>query len=80
MASCMFSFAIYMFAKRREIVSFTTQQVMPVAQEGMEKMAPTVGKVGASVAKEMAPMYGEIAKEISKGIKEGQKEAEDNKE
>ena len=56
--------AVTMFiAHRREIASFTTQQVMPVAQEGIEKMAPTVG--GA-------------AKEIAKGIKEGINEA-DNK-
>lgn len=41
---------------------------MPVAQEGIEKMAPTIGKVEA-----------EVAKGISKGIKEGQKEAEDSK-
>ena len=80
MASFIFSFAIYMFAKRREMVSFITQQVMLVVQEGMEKKATTIDKVGASVVKEMAPVYGEIAKEISRAIKEGQKEAEDNKE
>lgn len=69
--SCMIAGAIYMFAKRREMLAFTAQQVMPVAQEGIEKMAPTVGKAGASIAKEMAPAFGGIAKEISKGIKEG---------
>ena len=68
--------SIYIFAKRREILSFQAQQVMPVAQEGIEKMAPTVGKAGASIAKEMAPVYGDIAKEISKGIKQGKEEAE----
>ena len=52
-------------AKRREIIAFQTQQVMPVAQEGMEKMAPTMGNV---------------AKEISKGIKEGLKEDSENEE
>lgn len=70
-SSCMISFAIYMFAKRREMLAFTTQQVMPVAQEGIEKFAPTIGKAGASVAKEMAPALGDVAKEISKGIKDG---------
>ncbi len=60
-ASCMIAGSIYVFAKRREILSFTTQQVMPVAQEGMEKMAPTVGNV---------------AKEITKGIKDGLKDDE----
>ena len=50
---------------------------MPVAQEGIEKMAPTIGKAGASIAKEMAPVYGEAAKEIAKGIKEGLKELDE---
>ena len=72
-ASCMFAGSIYMTTKQREILAFHAQQVMPVAQEGMEKMAPTIGKTGASIAKDMAPAYGEIAKEISKGIKEGLK-------
>ena len=72
-ASCMFAGSIYMTTKQREILAFHTQQVMPVAQEGIEKMAPTIGKAGASITKEMAPAYGEIAKEISKGIKEGLK-------
>lgn len=65
-------------SKRRNITAYYMQQTMPVAQEGMEKMAPTIGKVGATVAKEMAPVYGEIAKEIGKGIKEGIKD-EDSK-
>ena len=72
-ASCMFAGSIYMTTKQREILAFHAQQVMPVAQEGIEKMAPTIGKTGASITKEMAPAYGEIAKEISKGIKEGLK-------
>ena len=46
---------------RREIKAYTTQQVMPVAREGINKMAPTVGNV---------------AKEIAKGIKEGMNEAD----
>lgn len=88
-ASGMIAFAIFMFTKQREILSFTTQQVMPVAKEGIEEIAPTIGKAGASIAKEivptigkagasiakeMAPVYGDIAKEISKGIKEGIKD------
>ena len=74
-ASVLVAFSIYFFAKRREIFAFTTQQVMPVAQEGIEKMAPTIGKAGANITKEMAPAYGEAAKEISKGIKEGLKDS-----
>jgi len=46
---------------RREIMAYQAQQVMPVAQEGAEKMAPTAGVV---------------AKEIAKGVKEGINEAD----
>lgn len=57
--------AILMFvAHRREIKAYTVQQVMPVAQEGIEKMAPTIGKA---------------AGEIAKGIKQGLNEADKNK-
>ena len=68
LASCTWSFSIYFFAKRREILAFTTQQVMPVAQEGIEKMTPTASKA-----------MGTVAKEISKGIKEGLKDDENKK-
>ena len=60
-ATSMISGSIYVFAKRREITAFTTQQVMPVVKEGIEEMAPTVG--GA-------------AKEVAKGVKEGLNEAD----
>ena len=61
--------AIVMFiAHRREITAYTTQQVMPVAQEGIEKTTPTV-----------ADAAGSIAKSISKGIQEGKAESVDNK-
>ncbi len=70
-ASCMFGFVTFMISKRREMMAFSLQQVMPVAQEGLEKMEPTLSKVGSRMMKNMAPAYGEMAKEISKGIKEG---------
>ena len=70
----MISGSIYMIAKRREIMAFTAQQVMPVAQEGIEKMAPTVGKAGAEVMKDVAPAMGEIAKEVAKGIKDAKED------
>ena len=58
---------IVMFiAHRREITAYTTQQVMPLAQEGIEKMAPTVGSA-----------MGTIGKELAKGIKQGINEAND---
>ena len=52
---------LLLIAKRRHITAFTTQQVLPVAQEGIVKMAPTAGVV---------------AREISKGIAEGKNEAD----
>lgn len=55
----------FVIGNRREIMAYTTQQVMPVAQEGIEKMAPTIGKA-----------TGEIAKGITKGIKDGLKDVE----
>ena len=55
----------FVIGNRREIMAYTTQQVMPVAQEGIEKMAPTIGNA-----------TGTIAKSIAKGIKEGLKDEE----
>lgn len=51
----------FFIGNRREITAYTTQQVMPLAQEGIDKMAPTIGNA---------------AKEITKGIKEGLKDEE----
>ena len=66
--------SLILTAKRRNILAYSVQQTMPVAQEGIEKIAPTIGKARATIVKEMAPVYGEIAKEIGKGIKEGMKD------
>ena len=72
-----FSFAIaaaggmcLMVAHRREITAYTTQQVMPIAKEGIEEMTPTMKKT----AEEMAPAAGKVAEEITKGVKRGLKE------
>ena len=59
-ATLIISLSIFMFAKRREIMAFGMQQTMPLAQEGIEKMAPTVGNAA-----------GTIAKDVAAGIKEG---------
>ena len=61
-ASSMIAVSIYIFGKRREIAAFTTQQVMPIAKEGINEMAPTIGNVA-----------GEIAKGIKEGIKDDDK-------
>jgi len=63
LAACMFSFSIFMTAKQREINAFATQQAMPVEQEKIEKMAPTVGEAA-----------GEIAKGIKKGLEDSDEE------
>ncbi len=56
---------VMFIAHRREITAYTTQQVMPVAQEGIEKITPTVANAA-----------GSIAQSISKGIQEGKNEVE----
>ena len=76
-SSLMVSGSVFMFTKRREMLAFSMQQIMPVATEGLEKVAPTVSKVGKEMMEEMAPAYGKMAKEISKGIKKGMKEVEE---
>lgn len=58
-ASFMIAVSIYTFAKRREILAFSAQQVMPVAKEGIEKMTPTVSK-----------SVEEITKSVKKGLKD----------
>lgn len=61
-AICMISGFMFMFAKQRHIVAFKVQQVMPVAKEGIDEMAPTIGNVA-----------GEIAKGIKKGLSDDKK-------
>lgn len=58
----------FIIGNRREITAYTTQQTMPITQEKIEKMAPTVGSA-----------VGTIGKELVKGIKEGIKEVDENK-
>ena len=64
-ASGMISLFVYIFAKRREILAFGAQTVVPVAKEVVEDVAPTVGNA-----------VGTIGKELAKGIKEGINEAD----
>lgn len=61
LASFIFSGYVYFISKGREIAAFTTQQAMPIAKEGIDEMAPTIGNA---------------AKEIAKGIKKGLKDEE----
>lgn len=77
-ASGMISFVIYMYAKRREVLAFGAQSVVPVAKEVVEDVAPTIGKAGKTIAKELAPGLGSIAKEVSQGIKSESPSNENN--
>ena len=72
----------FFVGNRREIMAYSLQTTMPVAQEGIKVMAPVIAETGATmiktmaptmkeVAVEMAPAYSEIAKNIAQGIKEG---------
>lgn len=61
-ATCMISGFIFMVAKRRHILAFQIQQVIPVAKEGIDEMAPTIGNAA-----------GEIAKGIKKGLSDNEK-------
>lgn len=61
------SILIIIFAKKREITAFTMQQTMPLAQEGIEKMTPTIGKAA-----------GTIARDITSGINDGVSKNKDN--
>lgn len=45
------SLLLFIFAKKREINAFVVQQNMPIAQEGIEKIAPSVGVVSEEIAK-----------------------------
>ncbi|MBE6160803.1 MAG: hypothetical protein E7158_01090 [Firmicutes bacterium] len=56
------SLSVYLIAKRREILAFQAQQVIPVAKEGIEQISPSIGNA---------------AGEIAKGIKEGLSDSED---
>lgn len=58
-ASCIISGSIFMFAKRREILAFSAQQVVPVGKEVIDEMAPTIGNA-----------FGEVSKGIKKGLKD----------
>lgn len=55
-SSCMISLSIFLTAKRRMLLAFKVQQSMPIVKEGIDEIAPSLGKV---------------AKEVSKGIEDG---------
>lgn len=70
----MISLSIYLIAKKRDISAFAIQQSMPLAQEAIEKMAPTIGEAGKTVIDKVGPSMGSAAGSIAKGIKDGLKD------
>ena len=62
--SCLVSGIFYLIAKKRGISAFAIQQSMPVTQEAIGKMAPTIGNVAGAIGKD-------IADGITTGIKNG---------
>lgn len=59
-ASCILCGGLYLnLVKKREILAYTAQQVIPVAQEGIEKIAPSIGKVAGEIAKNIKNPDGE---------------------
>lgn len=69
--SIMFSLFAYMIAKRREITAFSLQQTMPVTQEAITKMAPTIGEASSTILDKSSESIGKVSKEVAKGIKDG---------
>ena len=70
----MISLSIYLIAKKRDISAFAIQQSMPLAQEVIGKMAPTIGDAGKTVIDKIGPSIGSAAGSIAKGIKDGLKD------
>lgn len=70
----MISLSIYLIAKERDISAFAIQQSMPLAQEVIGKMAPTIGDAGKTVIDKVGPSIGNAAGSIAKGIKDGLKD------
>lgn len=74
--SCIIAGSIYMITKRREILAFSAQQVMPIAKETINTMTPTISNATKEMINTVSPSIGNAAKEIAKGIKEGLQDEE----
>lgn len=64
------SLSIYSSAKVRDIAAFAMQQGIPLVEEGVEAMT----SIHKKIVKEMAPMYGDIAREVAKGVEKGKRQ------
>jgi hypothetical protein len=56
------------WANQRKILAYGTQAIIPVVKEGIEEMAPTVGKAMGTVVKEAAPGYAEAIGTLTPNI------------
>ena len=63
-AGIMISLGIFLITKRRAILAYNAQTVMPVGKEVVEKATPTVAKAAGDIA-------GSVAEGISRGVKKG---------
>lgn len=63
-ACIMIAIPLFFYANARNMLAFQAQQTIPVAKEGINEMAPTMGNA---------------AHEIAKGIKDGLKDEDDKK-
>lgn len=59
-ATCIISGFIFLVSKQRNILAFQAQQLIPIAKEGVDEMAPAMGN---------------LAREVTKGRKEGEENA-----
>lgn len=67
LASAGIALAIWLITKRRTLLAYHAQSVMPVAKEGIDEMTPTVANSAGNIA-------GSVAEGIARGIKNGKKD------
>lgn len=64
LAGIIVALAIWLITKRRALLAYHTQSVMPVAKEGIDEITPTVANSAGNIA-------GSVAEGIARGIKKG---------
>ena len=64
MASAGAALSIWLITKRRALLAYHAQSVMPVAKEGIDEITPTVANSVGDIA-------GSVAEGISRGVKKG---------
>ena len=64
LASSGAALAVWLITKRRALLAYHAQSVMPVAKEGIDGITPTMAKTAGDIA-------GSVAEGISRGVKKG---------